>query len=55
MHYRLNNLIIARILGESKTYKNLNDWTGKIIEDSYKILRDSLVESALSILYYAAE
>jgi len=51
----VDNLIIARILGESKNYKNLNDWTGKIIEDSYKILRDSLVESALSILYYDVE
>jgi len=45
-----DNLLIARPISESKNYKELNEWSGKIIEDSYKILRDSLVESALAIL-----
>jgi hypothetical protein len=51
----VDNLIVARIIGESENYKNLNEWSGKIIEDSYKILRDSLVESAISILYDDSE
>lgn len=45
-----DNLLIARLISESKNYKNLNDWSGRILEDSYKILRDSLVESAVIIL-----
>jgi len=46
----VDNLLIARTISESKNYDKLNDWTGKIIEDAYKILRDNLVESAISIL-----
>lgn len=45
-----DNLLIARVISESKNYSELNEWSGKIIEDSYKILRDSLVESAIAIL-----
>ena len=46
----IDNLLIARIISESKSYKNLNDWTGRILEDSYKVLRDSLVGSVNNIL-----
>jgi hypothetical protein len=46
----IDNLLIARILSESKSINVLNEWTGKIIEDSYKILRDSLCELAMAIL-----
>jgi len=28
----------------------MNDWTGRIVEDSYKILRDNLCETAMMIL-----
>ena len=45
-----DNLLIAKAISESKSYNELNEWSGKIIEDSYKILRDSLVESAIAIL-----
>jgi len=45
-----DNLLVARIVGESKDFEKLNEWSGKIIEDSYKILRDSLVESANDVL-----
>jgi len=45
-----DNLLIAPVIAESVDFKKLNDWSGRIVEDSYKILRDSLVESALSIL-----
>lgn len=51
----IDNLLIARTISESSDYKKLNDWTGQIIEDSYKVLRESLVESALSILYDETE
>jgi len=46
----VDNLLIARMVSESKNYKNLNDWTGRILEDSYKVLRDSLVESVNNVL-----
>lgn len=45
----LDNLLIARMVSESADYQKLNTWSGKIIEDAYKILRDSLVESAIDI------
>jgi len=45
----LDNLLIARMISESDDYQKLNTWSGKIIEDAYKILRDSLVESAMTI------
>lgn len=51
--YRLaiDNLLVARALTEAKNLKSMNEWTGKIIEDSYKILRDNLCETAMMILY----
>lgn len=45
-----DNLLIAPTISEGIDYEKMNDWTGRIIEDSYKILRDSLVESALLII-----
>ena len=45
-----DNLLIAKAITESENYNELNEWSGKIIEDSYKILRDSLVENAIAIL-----
>jgi len=46
----VDNLLVARLLNESKNPEALNDWTGKVIEDSYKILRDNLCETANLIL-----
>jgi len=46
----IDNLMIARTISESK-FDKLNEWEGKLIEDSYKILRDNLVEAAYQILY----
>jgi len=43
-------LLIGRTLNESKKYDSLNEWEGRILEDSYKILRDSLVETAYQII-----
>ena len=46
----VDNMLVARALTEAKNLEALNDWTGKIVEDSYKILRDSLCETAMLIL-----
>lgn len=45
----VDNLLVARILGEKGEIGELNSWTGKIIEDSYKIIRDSLCETVMLI------
>lgn len=47
----VDNLLIARSLTESSNLRSLNEWEGQIAEDSYKILRTSLVETALKLLY----
>lgn len=47
----IDNLMVARSLTEADQPDQLNTWEGRIIEDSYKILRDNLVESAYQILY----
>lgn len=46
----IDNLLIARTVQESDC-ENLNTWEGKIIEDSYKILRDNLIESAYMMIH----
>lgn len=46
----IDNLLVARALQEASNLEAMNDWTGRIIEDSYKILRDSLCETAFLIL-----
>jgi len=46
----IDNLLIGRIVNESKNFNKLNSWNGKILEDAYKILRDNLVESAMTIM-----
>jgi len=47
----VDNLILARALVEAKEFDFLeNTYEGKILENSYKVLRDSLVESALDVL-----
>jgi len=46
----IDALLIGRTLNESKNYDALNEWEGRILEDSYKILRDNLVETAYQIL-----
>ncbi len=46
----IDNLLMARALTETEIPEVLNDWEGELLEDAYKVLRDSLVESALFIL-----
>jgi hypothetical protein len=47
----VDNLLVARALSEAQNLEAMNEWTGKIVEDSYKILRDSLCETAMMLLY----
>jgi hypothetical protein len=47
----IDTLLVARIMKESNSISNLTTWEGKLLEDSYKILRDNLIESAVQILY----
>ena len=46
----VDNLLVARALQEAGNFDEMNSWTGKIVEDSYKILRDNLCELAIMIL-----
>jgi len=46
----VDNVLIANMLNEAKDVNALNEWSGKIVEDSYKILRDNLCETANLIL-----
>jgi len=50
----LDNLLIARTINESISYENLNETEGQILEDAYKILRNSLVELAIFIDEHAS-
>jgi len=46
----LDNLLIHRTISESTNYQELNEWTGRIVEDAYKILRSNLVELAMQLI-----
>lgn len=46
----VDNLILARPLSEAKDVKAMVGFEGKLLEDSYKILRDGLCECALIII-----
>jgi hypothetical protein len=46
----IDNLLVARILSESLNMNALNTFEGRIVEDSYKVLRDNLCETANLIL-----
>jgi len=46
----LDNMLIARALNESENIDEMNTFSGTLLEDTYKALRNSLVETALEIL-----
>jgi len=46
----VDNMLVAKALKESSDVNSLDEWDGRIIEDAYKVLRESLVESAIDIL-----
>jgi hypothetical protein len=47
----VDTLMLSGPLAEAASLDELNSWEGEIIEDSYKILRDNLVEAAYDVLY----
>ncbi len=42
----VDTLLIAKMLKECKNYKALNEAEGMLLESSYKIIRDSIIETA---------
>jgi hypothetical protein len=46
----IDRLLLLPVVAESKKLKKHSTWEGKIVEDSYKILRDSLIEVSTSIM-----
>jgi len=46
----VDNLMLAKPLSESRDVKAMIGFEGKLLEDSYKILRDGLCECAMIIL-----
>ncbi len=47
----VDHLLIGGVVTESAALDELDSWQGEIIEDSYKVLRDNLVEAAHDIIY----
>lgn len=50
MALAIDSLLVAKALNESVEASNLNSWEGSLLEDSYKILRDNLIEAAWQIM-----
>lgn len=46
----VDNILVAQALKEATNLDAMKSWEGEIIEDSYKILRDSMCETAMMIL-----
>jgi hypothetical protein len=46
----VDNLMLAKPLSEASDVKAMLSFEGKLLEDSYKILRDGLCECALIII-----
>jgi len=46
----IDHLLLGPVVRNSKKLDNHATWEGRIVEDSYKILRDSLVETSIDIL-----
>ena len=47
----VDHLLIGGAITEAINLEDLDSWEGEIVEDSYKILRDNLVEAAHDIIY----
>jgi len=46
----VDNILVAQALSEAQNLDAMKSWEGQIIEDSYKILRDSLCETTMMII-----
>ena len=47
----VDHLLLVGVVNEAVSLEDMESWEGEIIEDSYKILRDNLVEAAHDIIY----
>ena len=47
----VDHLLVGGSIAEAAALEELDSWEGEIVEDSYKILRDNLVEAAHDIIY----
>jgi len=47
----MDNMLIARSISESEKVDIMETFEGKILEDTYKSVRDSIVETAMAVLY----
>jgi hypothetical protein len=47
----MDNMLIARAISESEKVDIMETFEGKILEDTYKSVRDSIVETALAVIY----
>jgi len=47
----LDNMLIARSISESEKVDIMETYEGKILEDTYKTIRDSIVETAMAVIY----
>jgi len=46
----IDNLLLGKVVKESKDFKALSSWKGKVLEEAYTKIRDSLVESVMTVL-----
>lgn len=51
----VDNLLIARLLTETKNIHKFNDWHGRVIEDAYHILKEDLIDVAYVINHHESE
>ena len=46
----IDNLLLGKVVKESKDFRALSEWRGKVLEEAYLKIRNSLVESVMSII-----
>jgi len=46
----LDNMLIARAFNESENISEIDTFSGQLLKDTYKVLRNSLIETALEII-----
>ena len=46
----IDNLLLGKVVKESKNFRELSEWRGKVLEEAYTKIRNSLVESVMSIV-----
>lgn len=46
----IDNLLLGKVVQESKNFKALTTWKGKVLEEAYTKIRESLIESVMSMM-----